>query len=72
MLLIRSTINLITGMDIAQLQDQVTEISAKFQLSVKQANDWKPKLKAGTESSREFKKHLASQIKCTMHREVYY
>nr|XP_039255183.1 nesprin-1-like [Styela clava] len=57
------------GMDTAQLQDKVTEISAKLQLCVSQANEWKPKLKAGTETSREYKKHLGSIQRWIQHAE---
>lgn len=49
---------LVPGLDVGKVQDKLTEASAKLQMCMQSASEWKPKLKSGMETTREYRKHL--------------
>jgi len=47
-------------MSVDDVQDKITESTARLQLCSQQASEWKPKLKSGTEALRRFRASLGA------------
>ena len=47
-------------MAVGDIQEKITESTARLQMCAEQASEWKPKLKSGTEALRRFRATLGA------------